>query len=438
MNVGFIGLGCEKNMINTEQMIYRVKEAGHTIVSDADAAEIIVINTCGFIASAQSEAIETIVEMAALKNEGKIKKIIVCGCLPERFQKEIAEELPEVDAFVGVGSFQDVVSVIDRLAQEDKVCLFAPPEQQDMEGARVRTGLPATAYLKLADGCNNCCTYCAIPAIRGAYRSRPMENVIAEAKVLAAEGAKELILIAQDTTLYGTDLYGKKMLVPLLEELVRVEGIEWIRMLYLYPDKITEELIDIIAREEKLIPYIELPIQHSEESVLSRMNRTGSREELLALIASIRKKLPDAVLRTTLIAGFPDESEEDFEGLCSFVNEARFDRLGVFPYSREEGTPAYDFDGQIEEEVKYRRAEIIEDIQSEVAYRKLEQTVGKTLKVLCEGFDRLAECNFGRSYGEAPDIDGKIFFTGKAAAGQFVQVKITDILDFDLIGEVME
>ena len=438
MNVGFIGLGCEKNMINTEQMIYRVKEAGHTIVSDADAAEIIVINTCGFIASAQSEAIETIVEMAALKNEGKIKKIIVCGCLPERFQKEIAEELPEVDAFVGVGSFQDVVSVIDRLAQEDKVCLFAPPEQQDMEGARVRTGLPATAYLKLADGCNNCCTYCAIPAIRGAYRSRPMENVIAEAKVLAAEGAKELILIAQDTTLYGTDLYGKKMLVPLLEELVRVEGIEWIRMLYLYPDKITEELIDIIAREEKLIPYIEMPIQHSEESVLSRMNRTGSREELLALIASIRKKLPDAVLRTTLIAGFPDESEEDFEGLCSLVNEARFDRLGVFPYSREEGTPAYDFDGQIEEEVKYRRAEIIEDIQSEVAYRKLEQTVGKTLKVLCEGFDRLAECNFGRSYGEAPDIDGKIFFTGKAAAGQFVQVKITDILDFDLIGEVME
>ncbi len=438
MNIGFIGLGCEKNMINTEQMIYRVKAAGHTIVSDADAADIIVINTCGFIASAQSEAIETIMEMAALKKEGKIKKIVVCGCLPERFQSEIADELPEVDAFVGVGSFQDIVEVIERLEQENKVCAFAPPEEQDMEGARVRTGFSYTAYLKLADGCNNCCTYCAIPAIRGAYRSRPMENIVAEANALAAEGVKELILIAQDTTLYGTDLYGEKKLVALLEQLVKIEGIEWIRMLYLYPDKITDALIDIIAREDKLIPYIEMPVQHSEQSVLSRMNRPGSREELLSLIQSIRAKLPDAVLRTTLIAGFPGESEADFEGLCDFVREARFDRLGVFPYSREEGTPAYDFDGQLDESVKLRRAEVIEDIQSEIAYQKLENTVDKELTVLCEGFDRLAECNFGRSYGEAPDIDGKIFFTGKAAPGQFVRVKITDILDFDLIGEVVE
>jgi len=438
MNVGFIGLGCEKNMINTEQMIFRVKAAGHTIVSDADAADIIVINTCGFIASAQSEAIETIMEMAALKKEGKIKKIVVCGCLPERFQKEIADEIPEADAFVGVGSFQDIVSVIERLEGEEHFGVFAPPEAQDMESARVRTGLPATAYLKLADGCNNCCSYCAIPAIRGAYRSRPMENIVAEAKTLAKEGVKELILIAQDTTLYGTDLYGEKKLTELLKELVKLEGIEWIRMLYLYPDKITDQLIDLIAREEKLIPYIEMPVQHSEQSVLSRMNRPGSRKELLDLIASIRQKLPEAVLRTTLIAGFPGESEEDFEGLCDFVRQARFDRLGVFPYSREEGTPAYDFDGQLDESVKSRRAEVIEDIQSEIAYEKLEQQVGKTLTVLCEGFDRLAECNFGRSFGEAPDIDGKIFFTGKAAPGQFVQVKITDILDFDLIGDVVE
>ena len=438
MNVGFIGLGCEKNMINTEQMIFRVKAAGHTIVSDTDAADIIVINTCGFIASAQSEAIETIMEMAALKKEGKIKKIVVCGCLPERFQKEIADEIPEADAFVGVGSFQDIVSVIERLEGEEHFGVFAPPEAQDMESARVRTGLPATAYLKIADGCNNCCSYCAIPAIRGAYRSRPMENIVAEAGTLAKEGVKELILIAQDTTLYGTDLYGEKKLTELLKELVKLEGIEWIRMLYLYPDKITDQLIDLIAREEKLIPYIEMPVQHSEESVLSRMNRPGNRKELLDLVASIRQKLPAAVLRTTLIAGFPGESEEDFEGLCDFVRQARFDRLGVFPYSREEGTPAYDFDGQLDESVKSRRAEVIEDIQSEIAYEKLEQQVGKTLTVLCEGFDRLAECNFGRSYGEAPDIDGKIFFTGKAASGQFVQVKITDILDFDLIGEITE
>lgn len=438
MNIGFIGLGCEKNMINTEQMIYRVQAAGHTVVSDADAAEIIVINTCGFIASAQSEAIETIMEMAALKKEGKIKKIVVCGCLPERFQKEIAEEIVEADAFVGVGSFQEIAEVIEKLEHQDKVCAFAPPEAQDMEGKRVRTGFPFTAYLKLADGCNNCCTYCAIPAIRGAYRSRPMENIIAEAKLLASEGVKELILIAQDTTLYGTDLYGQNKLVALLDELVKLEGIEWIRMLYLYPDKITPQLIDTIASQDKLIPYIEMPIQHSEQSVLSRMNRPGNREQLLSLIKDIRTKLPQAVLRTTLIAGFPGESEAEFEGLCNFVREARFDRLGVFPYSREAGTPAYDFEGQLDESIKLRRAEVIEDIQSDIAYEKLQKTVGKKLKVLCEGFDRLAECYYGRSYSEAPDIDGKIFFTGTAAPGQFVNVEITDMLDFDLIGEIVK
>ena len=438
MKVGFIGLGCEKNMINTEQMIYRVSEAGHTIVSDADAAEVIVINTCGFIESAKSEAIETIMDMAELKKEGKIKKIVVCGCLPQRYQDSIAEEIYEADAFVGVGSFQDIVEVLDRLEKEERVCLFAPPEMQDMEGKRVLTSPPATAYLKIADGCNNCCSYCAIPGIRGAYRSRTMESIVAEAERLAQDGVKELILIAQDTTLYGVDLYGAQMLVTLLKKLVKIEGVEWIRMLYLYPDKITEELIELIAREEKIIPYIEMPIQHSEKSVLSRMNRPGGREELLTLIQKIRERMPDAVLRTTLIAGFPGETEDEFEGLCNFVKEARFDKLGVFPYYREEGTPAYDFAGQLETEIKVRRAEVIEDVQSQIAYEKLQACIGKRMRVLCEGFDRLAECNFGRSYGEAPDIDGKIFFTGKAAAGEFVTVEITDVLDFDLIGEVAE
>ena len=438
MKVGFIGLGCEKNMINTEQMIYRVKAAGHEIVSDADAAEVIVINTCGFIESAKSEAIETIMEMAELKKEGKIQKIVICGCLPERYQDSIAEEIFEGDAFVGVGSFQDIVEVIDGLATQEKICRFAPPEAQDMEGKRIRTGLPFTAYLKLADGCNNCCSYCAIPGIRGKLRSRKMEDIVAEAGELAAEGVKELILIAQDTTMYGVDLYGEQKLCDLLRELVKIEGFTWIRMLYLYPDKVTDELIDLIAREEKLIPYIEMPIQHSEQAVLGKMNRPGDRESLLSLIAKIRKTIPGAVLRTTLMVGFPGEGEAEFEGLVNFVKTAAFDKLGVFTYSAEEGTPAADFDGQIPEEVKARRAEIIEDVQADIAYGKMEAMVGKELTVLCEGFDRLAECNFGRSYGEAPDIDGKIFFTGKAAPGSFVKVRITELLDFDMIGEVVE
>lgn len=438
MKVGFVGLGCEKNMINTEQMIFRVKEAGHTIVSDADAADIIVINTCGFIESAKTEAIETIMEMAELKKEGKIKKIIICGCLPERYQDSIAEEIFEGDAFIGVGSFQEIAQVIDDLETEEKICRFAPPEQQDMEGARIRTGLPFTAYLKLADGCNNCCTYCAIPGIRGALRSRRMEDIVAEAKTLAAEGVKELILIAQDTTMYGVDLYGQSKLCDLLEQLTQIKEFVWIRMLYLYPDKIDDRLIDLIAREPQLIPYIEMPVQHSEQAVLAKMNRPGDRQSLLALIGKIRQKLPEAVLRTTLMVGFPGEGEQEFEGLVNFVKEAAFDRLGVFTYSAEEGTPAADFDGQIPEEVKARRAEIVEDVQADIAYGKLEAMVGKELSVLCEGFDRLAECNFGRSYGEAPDIDGKIFFTGKAAPGSFVQVRITELLDFDMIGEILE
>lgn len=438
MNVGFIGLGCEKNMINTEQMIYRVKEAGHTIVSDADAAEVIVINTCGFIESAKREAIETILEMVELKKEGKIKKIVICGCLPQRYQDSIAEELYEGDAFVGVGSFDEIVSVIEGLEQGEQICRFAPPEKQDMEGRRIRTGLPFTAYLKIADGCNNCCTYCAIPGIRGAYRSRKIEDIVREARQLAAEGVKELILIAQDTTMYGVDLYGEQKLCALLDELLQIEGFVWIRMLYLYPDKISEDLLDKIASYEKLIPYIEMPIQHSEEKVLSKMNRPGDRESLLTLIETIRRKMPDAVLRTTLITGFPGEGEQEFEGLVNFVKEARFDRLGVFPYSAEEGTPAADFARQNDEDVKLRRAEIIEDVQSEIAYEKMQAMINKEITVLCEGFDRVAECNFGRSYGEAPDIDGKIFFTGRATPGEFVTVRITDLLDYDMIGEVVE
>lgn len=438
MKVGFIGLGCEKNMINTEQMIYKVRAAGHDIVARAEDADAVVINTCGFIEAAKKEAIETIMEMADLKKEGKIRKIILCGCLVERYKDSVSEQLPEADGFVGVGSFDEIVSVLERVEQDVRVESYGELCALPLEGERVRTGYPFSAYLKIADGCNNRCAYCAIPAIRGAYRSRTIESICAEAAQMASEGVKELILIAQDTTNYGMDLYGERRLCDLLRELVKIEGIRWIRLLYLYPDKITDELLSLMADEKKILHYIEMPIQHSEAYVLKKMHRPGNRSDLTALLDKIRKVMPDAVIRTTLIAGFPGERAEDFEGLCDFVRTAQFDRLGVFPYSREEGTPAFDAPEQVPEEEKVRRAEIIEDIQSEVAYQKLSAAVGTEKEVLVEGYDRLAECWFGRSYGEAPDIDGKIFFTGKnLRAGQFVQVKIEDLLDFDLIGEVM-
>ena len=439
MKVGFIGLGCEKNMVNTEQMIHKVRAAGHTIVERAEDADAVVINTCGFIEAAKKEAIETIMEMAQLKKEGKIKKIILCGCLVERYKDSIAEEIFEADGFVGVGSFDEIAEVLDETAKGVRVQSYASPDALPLEGERVRTTAPFTAYLKIADGCNNRCAYCAIPVIRGPYRSRTIESIVSEAEQMAAEGVKELILIAQDTTNYGVDLYGQRRLCDLLRQLVKTDGICWIRLLYLYPDKITDELLDLIASEEKMLHYIEMPIQHSQARILKKMNRPGDRDSLLKLMEKIRKKIPDAVIRTTLIAGFPEETEEDFEGLCRFVKEARFDRLGVFPYSREEGTPAYSRKGQLSEEEKQRRAEIVEDIQSEIVYEKLTAAVGSEYTVLAEGYDRLAECWYGRSYGEAPDIDGKIFFTGKDIhTGQFVKVEITDILDFDLIGRKVQ
>lgn len=440
MTVGFIGLGCEKNMVNTEQMIYKVQNAGYEIVSRAEMADVVIINTCGFIEDAKKEAVDTIMEMAELKKEGKIQKIIVCGCLAERYKDSIADEIFEGDAFVGVGSFDEITDVLERVAQGIRVKAFGEISSLPIEGERVRTSLPFTAYLKIADGCNNRCAYCAIPAIRGPYRSRSIESIVSEARQMAEEGVKEVILIAQDTTNYGLDLYGERRLCDLLRELVKIDGFEWIRLLYLYPDKITDELLDLMASEDKIVKYIEMPIQHSEKSVLKKMNRPGDRDSLLALIAKIRDKMPNAVLRTTLIAGFPEESEADFEGLCEFVKQARFDRLGVFPFSREEGTPAYDRKGQIPEEEKLRRAELIENLQSEIMEQNGETLVGKTVRVLIEGFDRIAECWYGRSYGEAPDIDGKIFLMPSEGiqAGEFAEVEIVEVMDCDLIGEIVQ
>jgi ribosomal protein S12 methylthiotransferase len=341
---------------------------------------------------------------------------------------------------LGVGSFQRIADAGEAVMNGERIEWYDSNENLQLEGERVLTSPPHTAYLKIADGCNNRCTYCCIPAIRGSFKSRPMEKIIEEAKVLLADGAKELILIAQDTTNYGIDLYGERKLPALVRELAKLEGLRWLRLLYLYPDKITDELIDLFATEEKLLPYIEMPIQHAVGSVLKRMNRPGDRQSLLELLKKLRAKVPNVVLRTTLIVGFPGETEEEFEALCTFVREAQFDKLGVFCYSREEGTPAYDMPDQIEDEVKERRQEVLETIQADVVEQKQQALIGKELTVLVEGFDRFGECWYGRSYMEAPDIDGKIFFTaeGSVQAGKFVTVAIEDTMDFDLIGGMID
>ena len=438
--IGFIGLGCEKNTVNTEKMMASCRNAGYTLVSDLDDTQVAVINTCGFIESAKQEALETIFEVAQLKAEGKVEKIIVAGCLSERYQQEIAEELPEVDGFLGVGSFPRITDAVEEVLAGKRVAWFDSHETLQLEGDRIRTTPSYTAYIKIADGCNNRCTYCCIPAIRGPFRSRPMETILEEARTCVAEGAKELILIAQDTTNYGIDLYGKRSLSALIKELTKIKGLCWLRLLYLYPDKIDEELIDLFATEEKLIPYIEMPIQHSVGSVLKRMNRKGDEKQLLSLLENLRAQVPDVTLRTTLIVGFPGETEEEFDALCRFVRKAQFDKLGVFCYSKEEGTPAYEMPDQIEDEVKEKRREIIETVQTDVVEAKQAAMIGKTLTVLVEGYDRFGECWYGRSVREAPDIDGKIFFTAQSSVspGDLVRVEIEEMMDYDLIGGMVE
>lgn len=437
LTVGFISLGCAKNQINTEHMIAAVKNAGYNVTGEPEKSDVTVINTCGFIEDAKKEALDTIFEVAALKKENKLQKIIVCGCLSERYSDNIADELYEVDGFVGVGSFQNIVEVIDRVMSGERVCDFGDLENIQLEGERYVISPEFSVYLKIADGCSNCCSYCAIPSIRGRFHSRPMENIIEEAKLLAQNGAKELIVIAQDTSNYGIDIYGKRRLAELLRELCKVEGIEWVRIMYLYPDKITDELIEVIKTEDKIVKYIEMPVQHAAGSMLARMNRPGDKASLLELVHKLRREIPNVILRTTLMVGFPGETDSEFEQLCEFVKEAEFDKLGVFTFSEEEGTPAFDMQDKIEEDIKDRRAETIELLQSEIVLKKQDELLNKTVEVIVEGFDRIAECWFGRSYMEAPDIDGKIFFTSNDAidAGDIISVKITECMDFELIGE---
>ncbi len=440
IRVGMVSLGCPKNQVDAEHMLYNLREEDFEIITDAALADVVVVNTCGFIESAKQEAIETILEFCTLKEEGRIKAVIVTGCLAERYREEIKKEMPEVDAVIGIGSNELLGTVIKKvLSGEGNICTFGDKYSLIIGGRRI-ISTENYAYLKIAEGCDNCCTYCAIPSIRGRFRSRKLESVLDEAKWLASVGFKEIVLVAQDTTRYGEDIYGKPMLAQLMREMSKIEGIKWIRTLYAYPERITDELIDVIATEEKCVKYLDIPIQHCDGEVLRRMNRAGDEESLRTLVKKLRERIPNVILRTTLIAGFPGETDEQFERLCEFVKDVRFDRLGCFAYSAEEGTPAADFEEQIDEETKQKRADIIMEQQMLISDELNQNYIGKTIEVVTEGFDRYAECYFGRSAMDAPEIDGKIFFSSPCprALGEYVNVVIDDVMDYDLIGSVIE
>ena len=439
--VGMVSLGCAKNQVDGEVLMASLKNAGFLTVDDAALADIAIVNTCGFIESAKRESIEEILELAALKKEGKIKKLVITGCLSERYQKEMHQELPEADAVLGIGANGDIAPLLTKMMEENTyVESFPDKARMPLCGDRELTTPSYFAYVKIAEGCDNRCSYCAIPLIRGGYRSRTMESIEEECKGLVANGAKELVLIAQDTSRYGIDLYGEYSLAKLMRRLCRIDGLRWLRVLYCYPDSITDELLDTMAQEEKIVKYIDLPLQHASGPILKAMNRRGDRQSLTALMNKIRERVPGVVLRTTLITGFPGETEEDFTELAEFVKDVKFQRLGCFAYSQEEGTPAAELPGQLDEEVKAHRAELIMDRQMEIMERQGMELIGKTLEVLVEGYDRYAECWFGRSWRDAPDVDGKIFFTtgGKRPRlGSFVQVRVEDCMDCDLTGRLV-
>ena len=394
--VGFVSLGCAKNRVDCEMMMSKVRDGGFRLIEDAAMSDIAIINTCGFIESAKQESINEILELSKLKEEGKIKKIVVTGCLAQRYAEEIRELIPEVDVVLGLGANGDICSALEKAMEDEIVESFPKKELMPLDGKRVQSTLQHYAYLRVADGCDNCCTYCAIPLIRGSFRSRKIENILEEAKTLVQNGVKELNVIAQDTTRYGEDIYSKLMLPELLKELCKIEGLEWVRILYCYPDRITDELIDTIKTEDKIVKYIDLPLQHCNGEVLKRMNRKGDKETLTALINKIRAEIPDITLRTTLIAGFPGETQEQFTELSQFVKDMKFERLGCFAYSQEEDTKAGDYDDQLDEDVKAKRAQIINEQQAIIMQNNCEKYIGKTLDVLVDGFDRYAGCYFGR------------------------------------------
>ena len=429
-----ISLGCAKNLVNSEQMLYLLSEAGYTLVPEAEGADFAVVNTCGFIDAAKTEAIDAILEMAELKKAGKLGGLIVTGCLSERYQDSILDELPEIDAVLGVGSFGDVVKAADAVMAGRGLASFGDNSAPVDEIPRVVSTGPAWAYLRIAEGCDNFCAFCAIPYIRGRYRSRAMENVLEEARDLAAHGVKELIVIAQDITRYGTDLYGKRCLARLCRELGEIEGIEWIRLHYLYPDQFDDELIDEIARNDKIVKYLDIPIQHINDGILRRMNRRGTGAEIRALFRTLRERIPGLVLRTSLIAGLPGEGEAEFEELCDFLKEARIERAGVFAFSPEEGTPAARME-HVDEETAQKRAALIMELQAPIMDAFLQGLVGKTLTVLYQYRDEESGLCAGRSYADSPDIDGLVLFEGDCAEGDMVPVLITAAEDGLLYGK---
>ena len=439
MKVAFISLGCAKNLVNTEQMMALVRAAGHTVTGEPQGAAVAVLNTCGFIESAKSEAIQSILELAALKEAGELGKLLVTGCLSQRYQRELLEELPEVDGVLGTGSYTEIVPALEELAAGGRPYRFGDIHHTQEDGARMVSTPPYTAYLKIAEGCDNHCAYCVIPSLRGRYRSRTLESLLTEAQTLADSGVQELIVIAQDITRYGADLYGRRMLGELLRKLCRLP-FHWIRLHYLYPDEVDEELIEVLASEHKILRYLDLPLQHINDGILKAMNRRSTKAEVLALLARLREKLPGLVLRTSLICGLPGEGEGEFEELAEFLRQAKIERAGIFQFSPEEGTPAAEMAGQVPPETAGRRVELLVDLQSHVMDGWNESRLGEVLEVLCEGFDRNMGCYAGRSYADSPDIDGKVFFTagGVVPAGSFVNVRITGMSDGDLTGEIEE
>ena len=435
--VAFVSLGCAKNLVNTEQMMALCRQAGHIVTGDPEGADVAVLNTCGFIESAKSEAIDNILELAQLKDQGKLKKLLVAGCLSQRYPDDIRAELPEVDGMLGTGSYSDVVAAVEELMEGEKAEHFGNIHRTYEDGERIVTTPPYTAYLKIAEGCSNGCAFCIIPKLRGRYRSRTVASLVAEAKKLAASGVKELIVIAQDITRYGLDLEEKATLAQLLKELCRLD-FHWIRLHYLYPEAVTDELIQVIASEPKILHYLDIPIQHCNDNILKAMRRRNTKAEIRALFAKLRAAMPDVVIRTSLICGLPGEGEEEFEELCAFLREEKIQRAGVFQFSPEEGTLAAAMEDQVDGEVAARRVELVVDLQSRIMDSYNEERQGTVMEVLCEGFDSQAGCYVGRTYADSVDIDGHVYFTaaGLVPAGEFVKVRITGVSDGDLTGEI--
>lgn len=434
IKVALISLGCPKNLVNSEQMLYLMNEAGMEIVPEPEEADAVVVNTCGFIESAKSEAIDTILEMAELKKAGKLKSIVAVGCLIQRYREDVIKELPEIDSVLGTGSYGDIVEAVKNSLKGKRLERFGDINAALEETGRIVSTGPGGTYLRIAEGCNNRCAFCVIPSIRGKYRSRKMEDIVDEARALAKTGTKELIVVAQDVTRYGSDLDGKRLLPELLHKLCAVKGIEWIRLHYLYPDEFDDELIETIISEKKILKYIDIPIQHINDGILKRMNRRGTGGDIRALLKKLREKIPGVVIRTSLIVGLPGEGQAEFEELCSFLREAKMERAGVFVFSPEEGTPAAVMTDRCDEDEAKHRQEIIMDIQTGIMEEWSRGFIGKTIRVLCEGYDEECGLQFGRSYADSPDIDGIVFFSGECAAGEFADVKITETAEGEWFG----